>query len=219
MNKRKISVAIGIVVTLALLAGGWVWYEKRQKAVQVPKWETRGQQKISTEDTVDAGDWKVYRNERYGFEMKYPKNWIFEEREDSGFFDQTTTFRYVTFSDPTSHVHINFGVKKETESSVVPREYNTGIPGGDFSNKGTVRFGDGIAEERDLIDCYTKDGKCVTELIWFCKEGGKSLSDCRDFSVGFGRVAFLEARDMSEKNAGEMRELLHEIIQSFHFVR
>ncbi len=76
MNKRKISVAIGIVVTLALLAGGWVWYEKRQKAVQVPKWETRGQQKISTEDTVDAGDWKVYRNKEFGFEIKAPEDWI-----------------------------------------------------------------------------------------------------------------------------------------------
>jgi len=31
---------------------------------------------------VDTSDWKIYRNEKYGFEMKYPKSWSVLEVND-----------------------------------------------------------------------------------------------------------------------------------------
>ena len=39
-------------------------------------------------DAIDMSDWKTYRNEEFGFELKYPKGWNFEERENlaKGFF-------------------------------------------------------------------------------------------------------------------------------------
>lgn len=33
---------------------------------------------------IDISNWKTYRNEQYGFEVKYPHNWVMKEKEHFG---------------------------------------------------------------------------------------------------------------------------------------
>jgi hypothetical protein len=37
----------------------------------------------TTKNKINTGNWKVYRNKEYGFEIKYPKRWIIKKLSDS----------------------------------------------------------------------------------------------------------------------------------------
>ncbi len=63
-------IAIIIIVVCALLAGGVVVYQY----YGMPKEEEETSKEVLTDETAD---WKTYRNEQYGYELKYPKNWYF----------------------------------------------------------------------------------------------------------------------------------------------
>lgn len=64
---------IFIVVILAVLVGGGIlvyqywWIEKEE--IKIP--EVKPLEKVEKKAT----DWKTYRNEQYGFELKYPADW------------------------------------------------------------------------------------------------------------------------------------------------
>lgn len=76
-NKR-ISTLIGILIILiwAVLAG-WVLVQQlgelSKEVLEIPE------EKISPV-TDETADWQTYRNEEYGFEIKYPKNWGIKEQ-------------------------------------------------------------------------------------------------------------------------------------------
>ena len=61
-NKGFASLALIIIAVLVLGGGYWVWKEKA--VAPVPS--------TPSVDTVDTTNWKTYRNDQYGFEVKYP---------------------------------------------------------------------------------------------------------------------------------------------------
>lgn len=72
---KKISTRIGIliIVICVFIFGGilaWQYYEMAKEKVETPGVE-------GPEGTVkdETADWETYRNEEYGYEMKYPKDW------------------------------------------------------------------------------------------------------------------------------------------------
>ena len=100
MNK-KILIIIGIILLTAILAGGfYLWSQNKtnlnqpnkqkvvvdgkQKQNQVNQQEQKKQQakndSNSAEEQIDTSNWKTYRNEEYGFEVKYPEDWIVDEK-------------------------------------------------------------------------------------------------------------------------------------------
>lgn len=69
-SSQKGFAVIPLVIILAVLAVGgyWVW-QRRDK---------------TTEFTTS---WKTYRNEQFGFEVKYPKEWDFEAQSTDGTYN------------------------------------------------------------------------------------------------------------------------------------
>ncbi len=71
------------------------------------------------EGEEDISDWKVYRNEKYGFEIKYPNNWIIEKNSEES-INFWTEDRYklnseMMFSKGASHLSHNLGIEVANE--------------------------------------------------------------------------------------------------------
>ena len=94
MNKKQLTISVIIVVViLAAVGGGVFWYLKSEQGVsiKVPGSEQQSEQPQvgdnqlqgevvgSPAADVDTSDWQTYRNEEYGFEVRYPGGWVFED--------------------------------------------------------------------------------------------------------------------------------------------
>jgi len=73
---------IGVVVFLAVLVGGGALILLNQKE-DMPQIAEITKQEIPQID--ETADWKTYRNEEFGFEVKYPFAWTFKVAEASSF--------------------------------------------------------------------------------------------------------------------------------------
>ena len=92
MSKRNLIIGI-VILTAVVLAGGVFWFwqnnggqEKGREIRRKPELTDQDRAKMQVEidklheNPLDMSNWKTYRNEKYGFEVKYPENWVYTER-------------------------------------------------------------------------------------------------------------------------------------------
>src|SRR3989338_1795235 len=73
---RKIIITIISLIILVLIGGGVVWYLKVYKsAPNQPVTKNGGNATATSTEEIDTSDWLTYRDEQYGFEVKYPREW------------------------------------------------------------------------------------------------------------------------------------------------
>jgi len=77
-NKSSAVITAIIIIFVLAIVGGATWYvlSKKQPSPPPPAGE---------EDQFK--DWKTYRNEEYGFEVKYPKDWSVNPTSDKVIID------------------------------------------------------------------------------------------------------------------------------------
>jgi hypothetical protein len=98
MQKKFIILAL---IVLIIVAGGViVWSKKMNQEVSEKnvKEEVKIAENTNT-NNVDTSDWKTYRNEEFGFEVKYPQNFELSENNE---WSQLAPFFQVMFSDKTN---------------------------------------------------------------------------------------------------------------------
>jgi|GEM_PF-4048001 len=84
MNKKiSTPLAIGIILILVIIVGGFTWWQyseiEKEEAevseVQTPEKEEVKDETAGLPSIASATEgWQTYRNEEYGFEVKYPTN-------------------------------------------------------------------------------------------------------------------------------------------------
>jgi hypothetical protein len=78
---KKTLIITAIIVAVIALGVTALYIAKRQVGKEAKKPEGTatglGKRIVYPKDTVaiDTSDWKIYRNEKYGFEVRYPNNW------------------------------------------------------------------------------------------------------------------------------------------------
>ncbi len=115
MDNKKIPTRLGavILVVIAITVGGFVWvYEKNQGSIATDIPTQAIQKKAQTAEKVHPGktdekvaiaepveQWKTCRNEKAGYEVKYPSAWVLGLRGPYGFEelkDCTSTWMFFT---------------------------------------------------------------------------------------------------------------------------
>lgn len=82
-----VSMAIVILVAVAAATMGWKYGKNQpsksnEKSLSVPALSPSTQQDSGNQSALkkdETADWKTYKNDKYGFEIKYPPSWKAEE--------------------------------------------------------------------------------------------------------------------------------------------
>lgn len=87
MNNKIKYLILALIVFLAVLGVFFILkneeekkektVEKENQAIVLNQVVTSSEDKVATStDDIDTNDWLVYKNEEYGYSIKYPINWV-----------------------------------------------------------------------------------------------------------------------------------------------
>ncbi|HEX8974215.1 MAG TPA: hypothetical protein VF817_01875 [Patescibacteria group bacterium] len=85
MQNKKIAseIAIGIILFLTIVIGAIFWLQGRSAQAPTqdvavnnkPQAPVQPQQEVKNQAVDETANWQTYRNDKYGFEFSYPKEW------------------------------------------------------------------------------------------------------------------------------------------------
>lgn len=145
--KGGLALVIWVVIAAVLLGGGYIAYQKYQQ----PMTDNQPQQADDNspqekQASADISDWKTYRNEKYGFEFRYPS-----DKTAYSSFDAVKEILHPATPDSNSvFVATNerrvFCCEPITLSITVAPQQILGNQFDSFSKK-TINFGGRVADE------------------------------------------------------------------------
>ncbi len=167
MNKRNLI--IGIIILIALVGGVVLWQqknnqentkqqtkkevvEKTQEQKTTEKQETTKEQsnnqnqviegELKLEEKIDTSDWKTYRNEELGFEVKYPKGWKVGKFKSPTKFDAPTPIDCNKTPEKCPYELILFSAENQDDYSHIRAFSVRSIKDGNFNcdEKGALSF-------------------------------------------------------------------------------
>jgi len=160
-----------IVLILAVIVGGGVlWWIKKEEVAPIEFPEIKKPEKVVEDETAN---WKVYKDEVYGFEIKYPKDWTIEEAKIEE--AKEIVKRYLSFS-PMGKTYILGGMGNRQPISILVSKggieaYRSIYPKKEGAETIIVNNYSTIREERDFGEIFyiiqnPEDDTVVTFENW-----------------------------------------------------
>jgi type II secretory pathway pseudopilin PulG len=190
MNKKLIIAVIILIIILVASVGFWKWKSVRNAEVlrenqakqeqQIQSQQQAAEEKTNQDNNqqnIDMSDWKTFRSEEYGFEVRYPKDWELivkssdpnkPKKEDSFVFQKE---RHVYFAVYTNG-GFGYGVlkpEKNTREEFMGREAEMSWYGNLFPNFIHIISGtpDGWSNEENMIELRAENAdKEVLDIMY-----------------------------------------------------
>jgi hypothetical protein len=225
MLKKSIIISIGIGATIAALVLGYVIFVKPElsEPVQTPV-VSNGDDKMNTtpaptstpDDTstpapaptsddvseIDTSDWKIYRNEEFGFEMKYPRDWTNENRESVVLFSENGPIGN-DFGFRATEKNI-YGYPFSIHIFYIPNIKNVGeLKYFDFAHKGEI-----ISYDYDII----KIGHAQEEFFKIKEKKGSFIAYIKINNQNYFEINYHDPK------VDSLRSKTEQIISTFKFI-
>ena len=163
--------------------------------------------KLASDATTDISTWKTYRNEKYGFEVKYPGDWVIKKTIDN------SAVYILIFGSP------NFSYSSSTKlESVITQGREMGVRIFKYrSHKSPQELNDAIIHDGNLIGIKNTNFKIVgsDRMIYdfvYEETYGHSLHILADsIEIEIGILAG------SSESASETRKIFDQILSTFKF--
>jgi hypothetical protein len=213
-NKKAIVFLISVILVFAGITTFITLKPSPQPQVTQPPVST------SPEKEIDVANWKIYRNKEYGFEVKYPPNYIFQHPRGIEFAHPPKFFgRFISQEGlieeeeckklATECLHLGFFVEI--------KDRNAFFSESDCDKTKTLN-------ECIIEKCQTQPGATENELCGKFKIGNYEWT--RAVWMGmFGIESFyIENNNLvyefyTEEQEEEKVRVLHQILSTFKFIR
>lgn len=197
MKKISLLTLVSVLIAVSLVLTGCI------KQAPIGKQETDQSTKIADE----TADWQVYKNEEYGFQIKYPPDWEFNINKIGAELQEVMKL-FGAFSDKTHKIIAEFGeitalasidVSKGTMEEY-GKAHNAPIEG--TSEKVTINNYPAVKEKRGF---------------------GDEIGYMIDHPEGKYRITLTDHVDMftdvmSDEEKEEVKNIINKIFSTFEFV-
>ena len=199
-TQKGISTSFAILVVGIIAIMGFAIFYSYQY-IWVPEEETTISQTKTPED--ETADWKVYRNEEYGFEMKYPREGAVYEEKGAEYFR-------VFFSLPAISHSVNKILRITIKDSSLP-VYDYWCAMYDIQEKGVVDFGN--------IRFYKLTGEDGGMSVWNEKTCYFTTRLDKRFEI-IGAIEYTKYEVVSGRDFDPEKEskVFDEILSTFRFI-
>ena len=139
IKSMKKSYLIATIILLAIfIASVFIWQKQKQSVVQEQKNQEETLVQINAEQSIDTSDWKTYRNEEYGFEVRYPDSWVAEESFTAGIGIPVDCEKK---SEQCHIFSIRFSQEGAARNPIMLEVYDSDTldKSGDFYQRGTIK--------------------------------------------------------------------------------
>jgi len=112
----KKTVALVLIAGAAIGFGAWQYFKNKLELIK-PTIEE--QKRDFVEPSNKTSDLKIYRNEKYGFEIKYPKDLEIREKDDIDFDLYFDNKIFMSITDPEIENHLRLYAVEGSEKKVL----------------------------------------------------------------------------------------------------